>query len=91
MPEIKKCPICGSEMTLFEENVWKRLRCSNCPLDFGRYWFETIDNLINSWNDFVSPEVSRENPVLQYRRGEADKNTKAYIKIFGNRRQNGCT
>lgn len=81
MPEIKKCPICGSDMTVFEENIWKRLRCSKCPLDFGRYWFENLATLVSAWNDFVSPEAARESSKVMYHRGETAKQN-TYEKLF---------
>ena len=81
MPEINKCPICGSEMSVFEDSIWKRLRCSRCPLDFGRYWFESLETLISAWNDFASPKDAKESYKIMHHRSEI-VNQEAYDKLF---------
>jgi ssDNA-binding Zn-finger/Zn-ribbon topoisomerase 1 len=51
MRELKPCPLCKSEMHLEKTNysTWL-VRCSNCPLDFGRYWYARKEQAQKAWN-----------------------------------------
>lgn len=85
MPDINKCPVCGSEMQLEEERPWYRLRCTGCPLDFGRYWFECKDALIRSWNNWSSKDIVKTDPERVKRMRELNNKPNrnhAYEKLF---------
>ena len=49
--KLKPCPLCNSEVTIEknELNCWV-VRCSKCPLDFGRYWYAKKQQVKNKWN-----------------------------------------
>lgn len=81
--EINKCPICGAEMAVEEEKPWIRLRCTNCPLDFGRYWFETLDLLIKSWNCWSGKkEIKIDSMSKNYEINSRPLKKSSYEKLF---------
>ena len=57
--ELKPCPICGAEVKI-ETMVdgYYRVRCTGCPMEFGRYWFAKGQKqmLHKAWNRRVGEE-----------------------------------
>ena len=85
MTKINPCPICGSEMYVEEDFPWIRLKCSECPLDFGRYWFEEAHVLIKNWNHWTSKEeILREHKRMSHKIAKPSS-SKTYDKLFARR------
>lgn len=55
----RRCYICGSPVKVEKNISWYRIKCTNCALDFGRYWFESKPTLIRCWNNWISKEDAR--------------------------------
>lgn len=85
MPDINRCPVCGSEMSMDEIKPWVRLRCTGCPLDFGRYWFESAELLINSWNNWTGRDGVKTVMMSRNRKLNGPAKIKAYEKLFTRR------
>lgn len=52
MTKLKPCPRCGGEMSVVVVNGgWYALKCTGCPLDFGRYWFRKMKDVVDVWNE----------------------------------------
>lgn len=53
--KLKPCPFCGGKVKIVKEEVYYRIQCSLCPVDFGRCWFPKGDNrknkMIKAWNE----------------------------------------
>lgn len=49
---LKPCPFCGGEVKLTEEQTIGcfRIQCTKCPVDLGRYWYFSANDVINAWN-----------------------------------------
>lgn len=49
MSELKRCPICGSDVQIrrIEESNFYRINCSYCPCSFEAY---DRDDVIKEWN-----------------------------------------
>lgn len=46
------CPVCGAKMEVITEaDYGPCLSCSECPLDYGFAWFDTVAELIEAWDD----------------------------------------
>lgn len=45
------CPVCGEKMEISKEEEWYRLKCTNCPLEFGRCWFADSKSLVYAWEN----------------------------------------
>ena len=43
------CPVCGAKMEAVHEEPFVILKCTECPLDFGRSWFTRKKDIINVW------------------------------------------
>ena len=51
--ELKPCPVCGGEVKIVDMiDDYYQVRCTKCPLDFGRYWFYKNQKrmLREAWN-----------------------------------------
>lgn len=59
MSELRKCYICGEKVDIERDSIWYRIKCSNCALDFGRYWFTDKHVLVNTWNNWISKEAAK--------------------------------
>lgn len=47
------CPICGNELEIVTVEMYYRLKCKKCPLDFGRFWFVNKQKLIDAFTKKV--------------------------------------
>lgn len=47
--ETYKCPVCKAELTPKETDGFWRFECTSCPMDFGRFWFNTKKELLKEW------------------------------------------
>lgn len=52
------CPQCGARMKVVTEEEWKYLRCTACPLDFGRRWFHKESELIEAWENMPKNKLT---------------------------------
>ena len=43
------CPVCGAKMEAVHEESFVILKCTECPLDFGRSWFTRKKELVSAW------------------------------------------
>lgn len=43
------CPVCGAKMEIAPNDQWFILKCTECPLEFGRCWFSRKKELIYVW------------------------------------------
>jgi len=53
MAKLKPCPLCGGEAEINRVGMYVQIRCTKCPLDFGRYWFGYVKKAIDMWNERV--------------------------------------
>lgn len=43
------CPVCGAKMEVVHDESFVILKCTECPLDFGRSWFTRKKDLVKVW------------------------------------------
>ena len=61
MEDLKHCPICGGDIHFFlADGLYWRVKCTKCPLDFGRYWFTSLRDAVKAWNRRVKDETTNE-------------------------------